>query len=201
MNQDEMLKQIYSQFESIQKKYETDGFDESELNFEELLGESMQSLQDEIYQDSTKVYLGVQKIHGDAVLPNYAYPTDPGFDLYAVEEKILEPFGRAAIPTGLKFSIPEYYEVQIRPKSGLSLNQGLTVLNTPGTVDEGYTGEIKVIVFNTNNHSVTIPVGMKIAQAVLSPVASGKFVNIVEVDDVEKKDRGDNGFGSTGINL
>jgi dUTP pyrophosphatase len=201
MNQDEMLKQIYSQFESIQKKYETDGFDESELNFEELLGESMQSLQDEIYQDSTKVYLGIQKIHGDAVLPNYAYPTDSGFDLYAVEEKILEPFGRAAIPTGLKFSIPEYYEVQIRPKSGLALNQGLTVLNTPGTVDEGYTGEIKVIVFNTNNHSVTIPVGMKIAQAVLSPVASGKFVNIVEVDDVEKKDRGDNGFGSTGINL
>jgi dUTP pyrophosphatase len=119
--------------------------------------------------------------------------------LYAVEEKILEPFGRAAIPTGLKFSIPEYYEVQIRPKSGLALNQGLTVLNTPGTVDEGYTGEIKVIVFNTNNHSYTIPVGMKIAQAVLSPVASGKFVNIVEVDDVEKKDRGNNGFGSTGI--
>jgi hypothetical protein len=69
MNQDEMLKQIYSQFESIQKKYETDGFDESELNFEELLGESMQSLQDEIYEDSTKVFLGVQKIHGDAVLP------------------------------------------------------------------------------------------------------------------------------------
>jgi dUTP pyrophosphatase len=199
MNQDEMLKQIYSQFESIQKKYETDGFDESELNFEELLGESMQSLQDEIYKDSTKVYLGVQKIHGDAVLPSYAYPTDSGFDLYAVEEKILEPFGRAAIPTGLKFSIPEYYEVQIRPKSGLALNQGLTVLNTPGTVDEGYTGEIKVIVFNTNNHSVTIPVGMKIAQAVLSPVASGKFVNIVEVDDVEKKDRGDNGFGSTSL--
>lgn len=201
MKQEEMLKQIYDQFENLQKKYETEGFDESEINFEELIGDSMKTLQDEIYEDSTKLSLGVQKIHGDAVLPSYAYQTDSGFDLYSVEEKTLEPFGRAAIPTGLKFSIPEYYEVQIRPKSGLALNQGLTVLNTPGTVDEGYTGEIKVIVFNTTQSSIKIPVGMKIAQAVLCPVASGKFVKVVEVDDVEKKDRGDNGFGSTGINL
>ena len=201
MKQEEMLKQIYSQFEELQKKYEVGDFDESEINFEELLGDTMQTLQDEIYQDSIKLNLGIQKIHGDAVLPKYAYPTDSGFDLYAVEEKTLEPFGRAAIPTGLKLAIPQNYEIQIRPKSGLALNQGLTVLNTPGTVDEGYTGEVKVIVFNTNTTSVKIPVGMKIAQAVLCPVASGKFVNIVEVDDVEKKDRGDNGFGSTGINL
>ena len=201
MKEEEMLKQIYEQFENLKKKYEIEGFEESEINFDELLGDTMQELQDEVYEDSTKLFLGVQKIHGDAVLPNYAYQTDSGFDLYAVEEKTLEPFGRAAIPTGLKFSIPEYYEVQIRPKSGLALNQGLTVLNTPGTVDEGYTGEIKVIVFNTTQSSIKIPVGMKIAQAVLCPVASGKFVKVVEVDDVEKKDRGDNGFGSTGINL
>ena len=101
--------------------------------------------------------------------------------------------------TGIKLSFPEGYEIQVRPKSGLALKQGLTVLNTPGTVDQGYTGEIQVIVFNTNNYSVMIPKGMKIAQAVLCPVVSGKMVEFELVGSVEDKDRGDNGFGSTGI--
>ena len=76
---------------------------------------------------------------------------------------------------------------------------GLTVLNTPGTIDSGYVGEIQVIVFNTNNHSVTVSKGMKVAQAVLCPVVNGKFVEFELVDKVEDKDRGDKGFGSTGI--
>lgn len=201
MKDEEFLKQIYAQFEELQKKHSVEGFDESGINFEELIGESIESLEDEMFRESTKIKLGVQKIHGDAVMPNYVYPTDSGFDLCAVEEKTIPPFGRASIPTGLKFSIPEYYEIQIRPKSGLALNKGLTVLNTPGTVDEGYTGEVKVIVFNTSGEAVHIPVGMKIGQAVLCPVASGKFVTFVEVDDVEEKDRGNNGFGSTGLNI
>jgi dUTP pyrophosphatase len=103
------------------------------------------------------------------------------------------------VPTGLAFGIPPEYEVQIRPKSGLALKQGLTVLNTPGTVDAGYDGEIKVIVFNTNNHEVTITKGMKVAQAVLAPVVCGYYVNLEMVEQIEKKERGDNGFGSTGI--
>jgi len=80
-----------------------------------------------------------------------------------------------------------------------ALKQGLTVLNTPGTVDAGYDGEVKVIVYNTNNHVVIIPKGMKIAQAVLCPVINGKFVTLHEVIELDEKERGSNGFGSTGI--
>jgi deoxyuridine 5'-triphosphate nucleotidohydrolase len=90
-------------------------------------------------------------------------------------------------------------EIQVRTKSGLAINQGLMVLNSPGTVDQGYSGEIKVIIFNTNNTTVTISKGMKVAQAVLCPVLNGKFVDLVEVDTFEETDRGSNGFGSTGI--
>ena len=103
------------------------------------------------------------------------------------------------VPTGLKLSFDIGYEIQVRPKSGLALKQGITVLNTPGTVDSGYNGEIMVIVFNTNQTEFTIPKGMKIAQAVLCPVINGKYVNLQLVDKIENKDRGANGFGSTGI--
>jgi len=105
------------------------------------------------------------------------------------------------IPTGLKFDIPEGTEIQIRPKSGLAINQGIMVLNTPGTVDQGYVGEIKVILFNSSSSNVEIKKGMKVAQAVLCPVFSGKFVNLEVVDDLEDKERGSNGFGSTGLNI
>ena len=97
------------------------------------------------------------------------------------------------------FGIPEEYEIQIRPKSGLALKQGLTVLNTPGTVDAGYDGEIKVIIFNTTNKPITINKGMKVSQAVLCPVVCGKYVEIEMVQNIEKRERGINGFGSTGI--
>jgi dUTP pyrophosphatase len=143
--------------------------------------------------------LKVETINEDAVIPKYAYPTDSGFDLHASEEVILGPFGRAMVPTGIKLSFEEGYEIQVRPKSGLAIKQGLTVLNTPGTVDQGYTGEIQVIVFNTNNTTVTIPKGMKVAQGVLCPVVQGKYVSVEMVEKIEDKDRGNNGFGSTGV--
>jgi dUTP pyrophosphatase len=143
--------------------------------------------------------LGVELIHEDAKVPSYAYPSDSGFDLRSTIEIIIPPFGRSLIPTGIKLSIPEEHEIQIRPKSGLALNQGLTVLNTPGTVDSGYVGEIKVIVFNTTQTSVTVAKGMKIAQAVLCPVVCGKYVSVELMDKVGNKDRMDNGFGSTGL--
>jgi len=94
--------------------------------------------------------------------------------------------------------VPDGYEVQVRPKSGLSIKKGLSVVNTPGTVDQGYTGEIQVILINLSNETHTIDVGDKIAQAVLCPVVAGKYVNLQRVLNVEEKDRGDNGFGSTG---
>jgi dUTP pyrophosphatase len=130
--------------------------------------------------------------------PEYAYPTDSGFDLRANERITLEPFGRSLVSTGISLDIPEGYEIQVRPKSGLAIKKGLSVLNTPGTVDQGYTGEIKVIVFNMSNETQTIEFGDKIAQAVLCPVVAGKHVNLQRVLNVDNKDRGNNGFGSTG---
>lgn len=137
--------------------------------------------------------------NNDAVSPEYAYPTDSGFDLYSTEEMYVEPFDRILVPTGLHIDIPENYEIQVRSKSGLALKQGLMVLNSPGTVDQGYTGEIKVIIFNTTNKLKKIEKGQKIAQAVLCPVVSGKWVKIVEKNNLGEKDRNNNGFGSTGI--
>jgi len=130
--------------------------------------------------------------------PEYAYSTDSGFDLRANETVTMEPFGRALIPTGLFLDVPERCEIQVRPKSGLAIKRGLSVLNTPGTVDYGYTGEIKVIVFNFTNETQVINKGDKIAQAVVCPVAQGNQINLVRVDKLRNKDRNDNGFGSTG---
>ena len=130
--------------------------------------------------------------------PEYAYSTDSGFDLRANETTSLEPFGRALIPTGLFLDVPDGCEVQVRPKSGLAIKRGLSVLNTPGTVDCGYTGEIKVIIFNFTNESQIINKGDKIAQAVVCPVAQGGQVNLIKVSEIKEKDRNENGFGSTG---
>jgi len=135
----------------------------------------------------------------DAVEPKYVYPTDSGFDLYSTEELYVGPLERILVPTGLHVDIPDGYEIQVRSKSGLALKQGLMVLNSPGTVDQGYTGEIQVIIFNTAKNEVTINKGQKIAQAVICPVVSGKWVTFKKIDNIEDKDRSDKGFGSTGI--
>jgi dUTP pyrophosphatase len=131
--------------------------------------------------------------------PEYAYQSDSGFDLRSSEDIWVHPNDRKLIPTGMRFDIPEGYEIQVRSKSGLALNQGLMVLNSPGTVDSGYQGEIKVIMFNTTNQKVKIEKGQKVAQAVLCPVVSGKWVDLIRVDNINDKDRNSNGFGSTGI--
>jgi dUTP pyrophosphatase len=149
------------------------------------------------YQPTMKVNYSMS--NESAKEPEYAYPTDSGFDLYSTEELNVESFGRALVPTGLHFNIPDGYEIQVRSKSGLALKQGLMVLNSPGTVDQGYTGEIKVIIFNTTKDSIKINKGQKIAQAVVSPVVCGKWLDFVKVSNIEDKDRSDKGFGSTGI--
>ena len=131
--------------------------------------------------------------------PEYAYDSDSGFDLRSTEDIWVQANDRKLVPTGLRFDIPDGYEIQVRSKSGLALNQGLMVLNSPGTVDQGYTGEIKVIIFNVNQHPVNIKKNQKIAQAVLTPVVSGKWINLIKVKDIEDKDRSDKGFGSTGL--
>ena len=131
--------------------------------------------------------------------PEYAYQSDSGFDLRSSEDIWIHPNSRKLISTGMRFDIPEGYEIQVRSKSGLALNQGLMVLNSPGTVDSGYQGEIKVIMFNTTNQKVKIVKGQKVAQAVLCPVVSGKWVDLIRVNNINDKDRNSNGFGSTGL--
>ena len=131
--------------------------------------------------------------------PEYAYESDSGFDLRSTEDIWVQANDRKLIPTGLRFDIPLGYEIQVRSKSGLALKQGLMVLNSPGTVDSGYQGEVKVIIFNTTNDRIKIEKGQKIAQAVLCPVMNGKWVNLVKVEEIGSKDRNDKGFGSTGL--
>ena len=174
----------------------------SEFDYDMIMndfGLDVKSLEDDLKNYNPKLPLGFVKLHPDAVTPKYNYETDSGFDLHSVEEVVIPSFGRALVPTGVSFDIKDGYEIQVRSKSGLAINQGLMILNSPGTVDNGYTGEVKGIIFNTNNHPVTITKGMKIGQAVLCPVVNGKWVELIQKNKINNKDRGNNGFGSTGI--
>ena len=136
-----------------------------------------------------------QKLHPDAQIPSYAHIGDAGADVYAVTEVTVAPQKRAAIPTGLAVDIPIGYEIQVRPKSGLALKHGITVLNSPGTVDAGYRGEIQVIVINLGDEAYTFTKGQKIAQLVLKPVLQANYVE----GELGTSDRGVGGFGSTGL--
>ena len=198
-NDEDIWKQIQQTFNQIKEDTGIEPEEDYIKELEDMLGMSVDDMNEGHMTMMKTRTLGVELVHEDAKVPSYAYPSDSGFDLRSTIEINIPPFGRALIPTGIKLSIPEEYEIQVRPKSGLALNQGLTVLNTPGTVDSGYVGEIKVIVFNTNNETVTVSKGMKIAQAVLCPVICGKYVSLELTSKVEDKDRGDKGFGSTGL--
>jgi dUTP pyrophosphatase len=141
------------------------------------------------------VEIKFQKLHPDAQVPSYAHTGDAGADVYSVVEVILQPSDRAAIPTGLAVDIPLGYEIQVRPKSGLALKHGLAVLNSPGTVDAGYRGEIQVIVINLGKEAYTFVKGQKIAQLVLKPVIQAQYIE----GELGTSDRGVGGFGSTGL--
>lgn len=162
-------------------------------------GFDIKELENEMSNLNNKLIVDYSVSSNNTTHPTYAYPTDSGFDLYSTEDVDIDPFDRSLIPTGLHFNIPDGYEIQIRSKSGLALKQGLMVLNSPGTVDQGYTGEIKVILFNTTKEKIKIPMGQKIAQGVLSPVVCGKWIKLNKIDNIEDKERSDKGFGSTGI--
>lgn len=141
------------------------------------------------------VKLGVKKLDPNAKLPTKAYPTDSGYDLYSNQEYELFPEETEKIKTGISFQIPDGYEVQIRSRSGMALN-GIVVANSPGTIDQTYTGEIMIILRNNNIElSQTIKVGQKIAQAVLAPVVKSE---IEEIEELPETERGSNGFGSSG---
>ena len=131
-----------------------------------------------------------------AQLPVYAHPGDAGMDVRSIEDVTLSPGARALIHTGLVLMLPPNAEAQVRPRSGLALKHGITVLNTPGTIDAGYRGEVGVILINLGAEPFVVEKGMKIAQLVVSPVAQAE---VVEVTSVDETDRGAGGFGSTGV--
>jgi dUTP pyrophosphatase len=135
--------------------------------------------------------------------PEYATEGSSGFDLRAdLTETMIIPVGkRAIVPTGLYFEIPEGLEIQVRPRSGLAAKNGVTVLNTPGTVDADYRGEVKVILINLGDEPFMINNGDRIAQAVVASVLGKKSIKLTKVDEISKDtQRGEGGFGSTGSN-
>lgn len=140
--------------------------------------------------------LGFKRIHPDAALPAYAHPSDAGMDVRSVEELVIPAGKRALVHTGLVMMLPPLYEAQVRPRSGLALKFGVTVLNTPGTIDSGYRGEVGVILANFGEADFVVKKGDKIAQLVIAPVTQPE---VCEVTDIDETDRGAGGFGSTGV--
>ncbi len=137
----------------------------------------------------------IKLVHEDAKLPYRANEGDAGLDLFSIEEKIIQPGEATLVGTGLQIELPKGTEAQIRPRSGLALKHSITVLNSPGTIDEGYRGEIKVILINHGNEPFKVEKDMRIAQMV---VASVLKVELVEADVLSETDRAAGGFGSSG---
>lgn len=132
-------------------------------------------------------------------LPAYSTPQSAGMDLraYLTEPVTLMPGERKLIGTGLYIALPEGYEAQIRPRSGLALKNGITVLNAPGTIDADYRGEIKVILYNASNEEFIVSSGERIAQMVIAKHEKANFIEVTSLDETE---RGDGGFGHSGVN-
>ncbi len=137
-----------------------------------------------------------KKIDPAAKLPAYAHPGDAGMDICSIEELTLPPGGRVLVHTGLVLQLPPGAEAQVRPRSGLALKHGVTVLNSPGTIDAGYRGEVGVILANFGQEPFSVEKGMKIAQIVFARVEP---VEIEEVRETDATERGTGGFGSTGV--
>ena len=139
----------------------------------------------------------IKRLSKDVSLPKYETIGSSGMDLSANIDNYIEiqPGKSAIIPTGLSISIPKNYEVQIRPRSGLAAKQQITVLNTPGTIDSDYRGEIKIILINHGDKKFKVEKGLRIAQMVVCPVIQAE---IIEVNELEDTKRGQGGFGSTG---
>jgi len=140
--------------------------------------------------------LKVMRIHEKARLPQSAHPGDAGLDLYSIEDRQIAAGESALIRTGIVIELPAHTEAQVRPRSGLALKHQVTVLNSPGTIDWGYRGEIQVILINHGKGPFTVTEGMKIAQLVVKPVLT---VDVVPADTLADTSRGGGGFGSTGL--
>ena len=140
--------------------------------------------------------LKIKRLSPDAVIPAYAHSDDSGMDLASVENTVIAPGARALIPTGIAIELPPGTEAQIRPRSGLAARHAIGVLNSPATIDEGYRGELKLIIMNFGDCDFEVKKGMRIAQMVICPVLRPK---IIECDAFTETARSGSGFGSTGV--
>lgn len=140
--------------------------------------------------------VGIVKLDQRAILPKHQTPLSSGMDLHALEDTLLPPRSTALVKTGLAFVIPVGFEIQVRPRSGLSLKTPLRVPNSPGTVDADYTGDCSVILWNAGDQEFSVKAGERIGQAVLVPIFQ---MELELLSEVPKTERGSNGFGSTGI--
>lgn len=138
----------------------------------------------------------VRKLTPDATVPCYAHPGDAGLDLFANEDVLLKPGESGLVPTGISIELPANTEAQVRPRSGLALKHQVTVLNSPGTIDEGYRGQVSVIMINHGKQAFNVEKGMKIAQMVIGSVLRAELCEVEELSDTQ---RGTGGFGSTGL--
>ncbi len=138
----------------------------------------------------------ILKLDESATIPNYSHPGDAGLDLFSIEEQIILPGETKLIHTGIAIALPTGTEAQIRPRSGLALKHSITVLNSPGTIDAGYRGEIGVILINHGKDPFQVLSGMKIAQMVIASVINAE---IATVENLSSTSRGTGGFGSTGV--
>jgi dUTP pyrophosphatase len=141
------------------------------------------------------VDVSIQTVNGGRV-PTYAHDGDAGADAYANDVMTINPGETVKVPLGIKIAVPQGFEVQVRPKSGLAANFGLTILNTPGTIDSNYRGEIIALVYNTSSVPYDVKLHQKICQLVVNEVPQ---VNIVVVDELSTTTRGEGKFGSTGL--
>ena len=139
----------------------------------------------------------VRRLDDGATLPRYAHPGDAGADLTTIEAFTLHPGERRMIPTGIAIALPAGYAAFVHPRSGLATKHGVTILNTPGTIDAGYRGEVKVVLTNTDpDHPVEFEVGDRIGQLVIQPVVTARFI---VAEKLPGSARGEGGFGSTGL--
>ena len=146
--------------------------------------------------DPIEMKVFFRKLDCAAELPQYAHPGDAGMDVKSIEDIEIPQGGRALVHTGLQIILPQNAEAQVRPRSGLALKHGVTVLNTPGTIDAGYRGEVGVILANFGDRPFKVEKGMTVAQLVIAPVAPVETAEVFEADATE---RGEGGFGSSGM--
>ena len=199
MDNPKELIDLINQFQTMNKEYN----DESDEDLEKYMNEYKKMFDTESYSemsyDKTTTFFINNSNNPD---PTYAKEGDSGFDLRAfIDEPVtLKPLERKLIPTGLKFELSPNTELQVRPRSGMALKHGISVLNTPGTVDEGYRGDVGIIAVNLSNEEYTIQPGERIAKAVIMNVIGHGVSNLEKVKTLSETERGDTGYGSSGKN-